>query len=196
MKTDLLKPSLLAFALAAIAGGALAKDCTSDPGIRANSQASAAIAYPPMENIVYVSPFADLAGVQAAMAREFDAMNAMNAAWMPIMMEPPLAFTMPVQTSSLQRTKDGYQVQVSVPGFSPNDVHLRLDGQLLTIYAQDSSKATRKVGNVPEQTMSTRSFVQTLTLPGPVDATGFKQSVRNGVLTITIPSEKGTPGNA
>lgn len=188
------KPSLLALALAAVAGGAFAKECTSDAGNHANTQAAAPITYPVLGDIVYVDPLANLARMQAAMEREFGAMNAMNALWMPETMAQPLTFTMPVQASTLQRTKDGYQIQVRVPGFNPDDVHVRLDGQLLTIYAQESNKGTRKVGNVPEESMSSRSFVQTLSLPGPVNATGFKQSVQNGILTITIPSERGTAG--
>ncbi len=195
MKSAFLKPSLLAFALAAVASGAFAKECTSDPGNHANTQTPAAIAYPAMGDVVFVDPFADLARMQAVMAREFGAMNALNSMWMPVSIAPPMAFTLPIQASTLQPTKDGYRVQVRLPGFSPDDVHVRLDGQLLTIYAEDSSKGTRKVGNIPEQTMSSRSFVQTLTLPEPVEAGGFKQSVQNGILTITIPRQHAASGN-
>jgi HSP20 family protein len=186
MRTVLSKPSLLAFALAAVAGGALAQDCPSD--------LSGAVPSPAMRNIVYIDPFADLLRMQAAMAREINAFNAMDAMLMPVVMAPPVEFAMPAQASELQRTKDGYQLQVRVPGFKPEDIHVQLNGQLLTISARDSTKESRKVGNQPEETLSTRSFVQTLTLPGPVEANGLKQSVRSGVLTITIPSEPGAPG--
>lgn len=197
MNSAVLKPSLFAVALAVLAGGAFAKDCPSDPGNQANTQASAAMPDPATGNLIYVDPFADLARMQAAMAREFDAFNAVNGFWMPVMIAPPVDFAVPIptQASSLQRTKDGYQLQVRVPGFKPGDIHVQLNGQVLTISAQDSTKETYKVGNQPEQAMSARSFVQTLTLPGPVESTGFKQSVQNGVLTITIPSVKGAPNH-
>ena len=194
MKTASFKPSLLAFALAAVAGGALAHDCPSDPGNRAGTQASAATPYPTMGNFVYADPLADLLRMQVAMAREFNAMNAMNGMWMPVMLAPPVNFSLPVQTSALQRTKDGYQLQVRVPGFNPEDIHVQLNGRVLSISAQDSSRETSKVGNGPVQTLSTRSFVQMLTLPESVEATGLKQSVQNGILTITIPNAQGTPG--
>lgn len=196
MNLAVLKPSLLAVALAAIAGGALAKDCPADPEIRTHTQASAAMAAPPTGNVIYIDPFADMARMQASMAREFNAFNIMNALWMPVMMAPPIDFAIPTQTSSLERTKDGYRLQVRVPGFSPEDIHVQLNGQLLTISAQASTKETHKVGNRPEETLSARSFVQTLTLPGPVEATGFKQDVRDGVLTITIPSAKASQAHA
>jgi HSP20 family protein len=196
MNLAILKPSLLAVALAAFAGGAFAKDCPADPGIRAHTRASAAMPDPATGNVTYIDPFADMARMQASMARELNAFNAMNELWMRVMMAPPVDWAIPTQASSLQRTKDGYQLQVRVPGFKPEDIHVQLNGQLLTISAQDSTKETYKVGNQPEQTMSARSFVQVLTLPGPVEATGFKQNVQNGVLTITIPSTKAAPGHA
>jgi HSP20 family molecular chaperone IbpA len=188
---------LLVVALAALAGGAFAKDCPSDdPGIPANTQASTAMSNPAIGNVIYIDLFADLARMQASMAREFNAFNAMNGLWMPVTIPLPVDFNIPTQASSLQRTKDGYQLQVRVPGFKPEDIHVQLNGQVLTVSAQDSTKDTYKVGNQPEQTMSARSFVQMLTLPGPIEATGFKQSVQNGVLTITIPSARRAPGHA
>ena len=189
MKSVLLKPSLLAFALAAMAGGALAKDCTADAGTPANPRASAGMPYPAVGDIVFINPLADMMRVQAAMDREF---NALNAMWVPVMMAPPPNFAMPVETSALQRTANGYQLHVRVPGFKPEDIHVQLNGRLLNISAQDSTQGNYKVGNVPEQAMSTRSFSETLALPESVEAGGMKQSIQNGVLTITLPGNQKT----
>jgi HSP20 family molecular chaperone IbpA len=187
MKSVLLRPSLLAIALAAIAASALAKDCTADPSTPANSHASAVTSYPSMGNIVFINPLADMMRMQAAMDREFNSLNAMGV---PVMLAPPLNFTMPVETSALHRTANGYQLHVSVSGFKPDDIHVQLNGRLLNISAQDSTQGSYKVGNVPQQAMSTRSFSETLTLPESVEASGMKQSVQNGVLTITLPSNQ------
>ena len=198
MRTDLFKPSLLVFALAAIAGGAIAQDCPSNSGDRAGKQTPFAAPTPASADFVYADPYANMLRMQAAMAREFNTLNAlqaMNAMWLPVVMAPPLELAMPTQVSTLQRTKNGYKLQVRLPGFRPEDIHVQLDGRLLSISAQESAKEIRKAGNEPAQAFSTRSFVQTLTLPGPVEATGLKQSVQNGVLTITIPGEQTAPGS-
>ncbi|HYP69094.1 MAG TPA: Hsp20/alpha crystallin family protein [Thiobacillaceae bacterium] len=195
MRTALVKPSLLAFALAAVAGAALAQDCPSDPGTRASTQTSGVMPNLAVRNIVYIDPFADLLRMQAAMAREINAIDPMGAVWMPVVMMPPGEFAMPEQASALQRTKNGYELQVRVPGFKPEDIHVQLNGQLLRISAQESAKGTYKAANEPAQAFSTRSFVQTLTLPEPVEAAGLKQSVRNGVLSITIPSKSRALGS-
>jgi HSP20 family molecular chaperone IbpA len=189
MKSVLLKPSLLAFALAAMAGSALAKDCTADPSTPSDIQASAAMPRPAMGNFTLIDPLADMMRIQAAMDREF---NALNSMWVPVMMAPPLNFNMPIETSALQRTANGYQLHVRVPGFKPEDIHVHLSGRLLNITAQDSTQGSYKVGNAPEQAMSTRSFSETLTLPESVDARGVKQAVQNGVLTITFPASQKT----
>jgi HSP20 family molecular chaperone IbpA len=177
MKSVLLKPTLLAFALAAIAGSALAKECTAGPSTPSDIQASAAMPYPAMGNFILVNP--------------------LNSMWVPVMMAPPLNVTLPIETSALQRTANGYQLHVRVPGFKPDDIHVHLSGRLLNITAQDSTQGSYKVGNVPEQAMSTRSFSETLTLPESVDARGVKQEIQNGVLTITFPnSQKAGTGKA
>jgi HSP20 family molecular chaperone IbpA len=191
MKSILLRPSLLAFALAAIAGGALAQDCTSEPGVHANTQAAASLPYTATGNILYINPFADLSRMQAAMNHQFDVLNAM---WVPVLMSPPLNFAVPTQASAeasaLHRTENGYQLQIKLPGFRPEDIHLQVDGRLLNITAQDSTKGTSKVGLGSDQFMRTRSFSETLTLPESVEASGMKQSVQNGILTITLPGNR------
>jgi len=192
MKSVLLKPSLLALALAAMTGSVLANDCTSDPGARADTQASATLPNAAMGNIVLINPFADLMRLQTAMDREFNLMNAMNTMWVPVLMAPPADFAVPMQTSGLQRTKVGYQLHVSVPGFKPEDIHVQMNGRLLNITAQDSTRGSYKVGDLPGQAVSTRSFSETLTLPESVEGSGMKQSVQNGVLTITLPSNQKT----
>jgi HSP20 family molecular chaperone IbpA len=190
---SLLKPSLIVLSLVTIAGAALATDCSSAKEERAGTQASATLPYPAMGRIVYINPFADMMRMQAEMNREFNALNSLHAMWMPVMLAPPVA--MPMQASSLQRTKDGYQLRVNVPGFNPEDVHVRLDGNMLTISAQESSSSNQKSGNGPVQSMRSRSFVQRMPLPVQIGTAGFKQTVQNGVLTITIPSQNAAPGH-
>ncbi|MGO9446701.1 MAG: Hsp20/alpha crystallin family protein [Thiobacillaceae bacterium] len=185
MNHVLVKHSLLAFALATVAGSVCAKDCTSAPGPQTNLQGSATA--PVMGTVVYFNPVPDLIGMQAAMDREFSALNAM---WVPVLMAPPANFAIPMQTSTLHRTANGYELRVNLPGFRPEDIHVQLNGRFLSITAHESTEGTYKVGNSPGQRMSTSNFSETLTLPASVEASGMKQSVENGVLTITLPSSE------
>jgi HSP20 family molecular chaperone IbpA len=193
MKNGIAKPSLLAFALALAAGAVHAGECTPSASATVKPQASAAMPAP--AQAVYYNPWADLMRMQAVLDSQF---NAMNALWMPAMFAPPTAFApvsafaLPTPVSALQQTRDGYRLEVPLPGFKAEDIHVRLDGQLLAITAQTSS--TVKVGRQDGQSRS--SFAETLTLPVPVEAAELKQSYENGVLIITLPSRKGAAGQA
>jgi len=123
--------------------------------------------------------------MQAALEHQFDAMNAL-----PLKFAPPPAFMMPTLVSMLQHTQDGYRLEIPLPGFKAEDIHVRLDGQLLSITAETAS--TTKVGQQEAQSWSSRAFAKTLTLPDSVKASKLKQSFENGVLILTFPDREGT----
>ena len=186
MKPAILKPSLLALAFALPVASSQAEDCTAKQAAKPEAAANG--------DIVYFSPLVDLMRIQAAMEREFNALN--TSLWMPVLFAQPTAFALPaVRSSSLRHTPEGYQLELKLPGFKAEDIHVSLDGQLLTVSAQTSSHDAVKVGQQSEQSLSSRSYAETLTLPGPVQASGLKESYKDGVLTITVPSSKGAGGS-
>lgn len=178
MKTGISAPSILALSLALATLGAHAGECPPQNG---------AADMPAPTQAFYYNPWADFARMQAMLDSPF---TGMNPFWMPVMFVPPSTVAMPARTSALEQTKDGYKLAIPLPGFKPEDVHVRLDGQLLSISAQTSS--TLKVGQNDEQGTSSRAFAETLTLPGPIKASELKESFKDGVLTITLPGPKGT----
>jgi HSP20 family molecular chaperone IbpA len=182
MRTLVSKSFLLASLLAATAGSVHAGDCPEQkaavPATPAQSLPASASA-----QVFYANPWAELVRMQEAMERQFEAMNAL-----PVLFVPPPTFLMPTAVSALQHTQDGYRIEIPLPGFKPEDVHVRLDGQLLSITAETAS--TSKVGDQDMQSRSSRSFAETLTLPGSVKATKLKQSFENGVLILTVPGNE------
>jgi HSP20 family protein len=185
MKMTILKPSLLALSLVLQAASSQAGDCTGEQ--------SAKNSVPAMGNFIY-NPWLDIMRMQAAMNREFNALA--SPFWMPVMYVPPTAFMMPaMKNNSLKRTDEGYQLEFKLPGYKPEDIQVRLDGRLLTVRAQSSNQDTIKVGQQSEQSQTSRSFSETLTLPGAVQASGLKENYKDGVLTVTVPSSKGSGGS-
>jgi HSP20 family molecular chaperone IbpA len=184
MKTFVSQSFLLASLLAAAAGSVHAGDCpernATVPGNQAQSMPAPATA-----QVFYASPWAELVRMQAAMERQFEAMNAL-----PVLFVPPPTFVMPTPVSALQHTQDGYRLEIPLPGFKQEDVHVRLDGQLLSITAETASKSN--VGDQDMQSRSSRTFAETLTLPSSVKATKLKQSFENGVLILTLSGNEGT----
>lgn len=185
MNTGISKSSLLAIALVLAPGAVHAGECPPNGAAPAVPQASAAMPVP-VPAFQY-NPWADFMRMQMLMDSQFNAMNAV-----PVMFVPLPALNLPTPASTLQATQDGYRLVLPLPGFKADGIHVRLDGQLLFISAETSSMA--KAGDQEAQSRSRRAFAETLTLPGPVQATELKESFENGVLTVTIPSRKGTPG--
>jgi HSP20 family protein len=184
MKTTVYQSCLLASLLAAAAGTVHAADCPDRNAAAPGSQVQATTVAVPAQ-AYYANPWAELVRLQAAMERQFEAMNALPA----VFVSTP-AFLMPTPVSALQQTQDGYRVEIPLPGFKPEDIHVRVDGQLLSVTAETAS--TSKVGEKDVQRHSSRTFAETLTLPGSVQASKLKQSFENGVLILSIPGNGNT----
>lgn len=192
MQTGTLKSTVIALLLAA--GSAQADNCPPCAEAPAKAPDSAASAAP--EQVFYYNPWADMLRMQAM---QNALLNSMNPLWRPVMWGPPMMqpamrmdapMSMPV--SHLQPTAEGYRLEVPLPAFKADDIHVRLDGRLLTITAESAN--TAKVGGSDEQ--SRRSFAETLTLPTAVQPSALKQQFENGVLTITLPAAKASAGPA
>ncbi len=187
MNTGNFQTSMLALALALTAGAVQAGDCA--PSADKAQKPDTAAAMPAPGQVYFYNPWSDLMRMEAALENPFGPFNSMNALWQPMMFAPPMAYPMPTRISTLQKTKDGYQLDIPLKGFKPEDIHVRLDGQLLTISAQTANSDTVKVGQQDEQSRSSRSFAETMTLPGPVQASQLKENFKDGVLTLTIPAQ-------
>jgi len=186
MKKMILKPSLLALSLILSATCAYAG---ASPGQPATWYAASAVG-----RDVY-NPWLDFIHMQAAMNSEFNALA--QPFWMPVLSIPPAAFMAPViQDNTLKRTDEGYQLEFRMPRYKPEDIHVRLDGRQLTVSAESSTEGMIKVGQQSEQSQSSRTFAETLTLPGAVQASGLKESYKDGVLTVIVPSAQDTRGSS
>jgi HSP20 family protein len=127
-----------------------------------------------------VTPFRDLTEMQSEMNRLFDgffgrdtAGPAMERVWAP--------------AADMVENKDELVITVEVPGVSQKDIHLSIDGDLLTV------KGERRWSHEDKQEHHYRldrwagKFERVLPLPVPVQADKVRASYRDGVLTVTMP---------
>lgn len=91
----------------------------------------------------------------------------------------------------IRSTDSEYIVDADLPGFSDNQIDVRVENDLLVISAQeettDESHETKESTDeylVRERHM--RSFYRSFSLPKDADAGKIDASYRNGVLTVTI----------
>ena len=87
-------------------------------------------------------------------------------------------------SADVRETKDGYAIDLDLPGLTEKDVAVTLEGKHLTI------KGERKAEDGVEFTRRERgfgNFERVFHLPDDVDVTHIEAKAKNGVLTLTLP---------
>ncbi|MFD1640379.1 Hsp20/alpha crystallin family protein [Halohasta litorea] len=82
---------------------------------------------------------------------------------------------------------DQLVVTADLPGFSGDDIDLRVDRESLTISAEYESEETEESDQFHRQERRRESVRRQLPLPEAVDAPEASASYNNGVLTVTLP---------
>ena len=108
------------------------------------------------------------------------------------------AFTRPLSLSmsetlgwmpqmDMYQTDDEVVVKATVPGVKPEDLHITITGDVLTIRGE--IKAEEEVKDAAYHLRERRygSFSRSLPLPVPVVADKAKAEFENGILTLTLP---------
>ena len=101
------------------------------------------------------------------------------------------AWTPPVDV--LEQT-DAIRINVEIPGVNPDQVHIAVEGNALTISGTKEQVAEEKTERVHRYERTYGAFERTFTLPTTVDANAIKAAYERGVLIVTLPKvEKAKP---
>lgn len=133
-----------------------------------------------MATINRYDPFRDVLSLRDAMDRLFQESYVRPNGW------SGAATGVPVD---LHETPHGYVLEVSLPGWRPEDVNITFQDGTLTVSGQRNEQPE------PEQSGKTwhlrerkfASFSRSFTFPSMVDADKADASYENGVLTLTLP---------
>jgi len=82
---------------------------------------------------------------------------------------------------------DQLVVTADLPGFSGDDIDLRVERENLTISAEYESEESEETAQFHRQERRHESVRRQLPLPEAVDAENASASYNNGVLTVTLP---------
>lgn len=91
----------------------------------------------------------------------------------------------------VKETDGGYTVQAEVPGVPKEDIHVSIDGNVVSLRAEVRQHDQQKDGE--KVLRSERYFGQvarSFALPADVDASQAKAKYDNGVLTLTLPKKQ------
>ena len=87
------------------------------------------------------------------------------------------------------RGPDGLTVRAEIPGVEPGDVSVAAEGRRLTISGERKLNALNGA-SYHRRERQYGKFSRTVTLPEDIDGTRTTASLRNGVLTLTIPQHE------
>ena len=82
-----------------------------------------------------------------------------------------------------------YEVSIDLPGLSQNDVHIDLNGNVLTVRGQKEEINETKDKHYYRVERSVGAFQRTLSLPEDANARDISASMKDGVLAIRIPRQ-------
>ncbi len=90
--------------------------------------------------------------------------------------------------ADVYETQDEVCLRMDLPGYDPNDIHIQVEGDLLTVTARRSEPEQKWAWARRERVQGevARSFV----LPSTVDAAKCEAGFQHGVLTLTLPKRE------
>ena len=93
--------------------------------------------------------------------------------------------------TDVNETENEITIKAELPGFNPDQIDIRLEGNVLTLKGQVTSEQERKdEGQVHLRERRMSSFQRSFTLPTSVDADRAEANFENGVLTLTLPKRE------
>ena len=88
-------------------------------------------------------------------------------------------------------TKEAFVYRAEVPGLSEGDVVVQVEDESLLLRGERKTEAPKGY-EVHLRERAPISFARKLPLPGRVDAEGVTATMKDGVLTVTLPKAKDT----
>ena len=93
----------------------------------------------------------------------------------------------------VEEKDDRYMVKADMPGVAKEDIHVDVDGNMVSIAAEvRREKKEEKEGKVLRSERYFGSMSRAFTLPAEVDAAKAEATYADGVLMLTLPKTKGT----
>ena len=100
--------------------------------------------------------------------------------------------TLPAQIKvDVKEDTGAFTVMAEIPGVSKEDIHVGVDGGVITISTEVRQHDQRSEEKLLRSERYYGSISRSFQLPSEVDTTGCKAKYENGVLTLTLPKRKG-----
>lgn len=133
-----------------------------------------------MSEITRWNPFREMTDMQRAMDRVF------QDTWRPFFEGGSLNLN--ALALDVHENDQEYTITTEVPGVKPENIHVKLDGDMLIIEGEIPEETVQKEGTrtlIKERRYG--HFSRRVRLPQSVNTTNVEASYENGLLTLTLP---------
>ncbi len=134
-----------------------------------------------MAELVRWDPFREMISLREAMDRLLD-----EAFTRPLSLSVGEGLALVPQIDMYQ-TNDEVVVKATIPGVKPEDLHITISGDVLTIRGEIKEEEETKDATYLIRERRYGTFSRSVPLPVPVVADKAKAEFENGVLTLTLP---------
>ena len=83
-----------------------------------------------------------------------------------------------------------YLVQAALPGVSPEDIEITLEGRTLTIATEEDKEQDGEGANYTWRERMRGAWQRSFRLPQAVDTEGVEAEIDQGILTVSIPKSE------
>lgn len=93
----------------------------------------------------------------------------------------------------IKESPKAFDMQAQIPGLKKEDIHVSIDGGMVTIQAErkDSSESKSADERIIRSECYYGSVARSFQMPAEIDANQTKASYENGVLSLHLPKKNG-----
>jgi HSP20 family protein len=89
--------------------------------------------------------------------------------------------------TNVLETRTAYRIQVALPGFRRDQIHIKVDDDILLISAEVKTRKREVQQKYHKQEIFSSSFERSILLPEDVNDEDIRASFRDGLLNIELP---------
>ncbi|MFN3411076.1 MAG: Hsp20/alpha crystallin family protein [Exilispira sp.] len=90
----------------------------------------------------------------------------------------------------ISEDEKNYYIETDLPGFSKDQISIKIDKDLLTISANTEKEDEKQTKKYHKKERVSRSCTRSVSLPENIDLENIAAKFENGVLTLTLPKKE------
>lgn len=91
---------------------------------------------------------------------------------------------------NIYENNDGYNLEVSAPGYEKSDFKVKIDGRLLIVSAEHKTETSEENKKEIRREFSKQSFKRSFTINEKIDTGSISARYENGILKLLLPKKE------